>query len=242
MSYRVIFLMILGLVLGMAGPAGIHADCPVGCHLFMRGDVDDSGTINITDVNNICSCVFYLEHCPSNLDAVDANDDGQLDISDANYLSMYAFQGGLAPPPPFPPLPNDVDWRTPDDIGPESCDDNLIDRTQPPLQPSYDFIETWPLSGYRGFENENEISCAEPGTEGCEASCWQEYEGYVTTTCKTGEAGISMRYSIFEMDEQEKFAMNGALSQLRARRSCAGKGQSFTLRSRNRPTLLKLRG
>ena len=40
---------------------------------------------------------------PSNCeDALDANDDGQLDIADAIYVLNYLFIAGPAMPPPFP--------------------------------------------------------------------------------------------------------------------------------------------
>ena len=42
------------------------------------------------------------------MDAADANDDGQVDISDAIYDLRYLFLGGQAPPAPFPHAGPDV--------------------------------------------------------------------------------------------------------------------------------------
>ena len=40
---------------------------------------------------------------PSCDEAADANDDGNIDLTDAIYVLEYLFLGGAAPPPPGPP-------------------------------------------------------------------------------------------------------------------------------------------
>lgn len=74
---------------------------------FVRGDVDDDGTLDVSDV---AVCLSYLfrglpVHCPA---AVDSNDDGGLDVSDAVYALRYLFARGPVLPAPFPDCGEDV--------------------------------------------------------------------------------------------------------------------------------------
>jgi len=82
--------------------------------IFVRGDVDVSGTFDLTDV--IVTVIYLilgveLHDC---LDAVDANDDGEVSISDPIYTLNSLFRGGSPPPPPFPEAGEDP---TPDELG-----------------------------------------------------------------------------------------------------------------------------
>lgn len=86
-------ILILSLLL-LAVPAS--AQCPD----FIRGDTDQSGFVDITDVNNILRHLFFGWE-PCNQFALDTNADGLIDISDALYLLSYLFLGGPEPPAPF---------------------------------------------------------------------------------------------------------------------------------------------
>jgi hypothetical protein len=69
---------------------------------FTRGDVDASGSYNITDGIYIFSYLFIGGPPPPCDDAADANDDGKLDMSDGIYILQYLFVGGPPPPDPSP--------------------------------------------------------------------------------------------------------------------------------------------
>ena len=67
---------------------------------FIRGDLDGDGLYTVGD------SVAILDHLNGTtlhdcLDAVDANDDGALDISDPVYLIGFMFGNGSIPPAPF---------------------------------------------------------------------------------------------------------------------------------------------
>ena len=70
--------------------------------LFVRGDTDNGGAVDITDA------IFVLEHlfrggsAPRCDNAADADDSGGIQITDAIYLLRYLFLGGAPPPAPFP--------------------------------------------------------------------------------------------------------------------------------------------
>ncbi len=76
-----------------------HHRCPVE---FIRGDCTGDSLVNLVDVFYIIQYVDFGEPVPDCLDAADANDDGVVDIDDANYLSDYLVGGGSQPPSPFP--------------------------------------------------------------------------------------------------------------------------------------------
>ncbi len=70
--------------------------------LFVRGDVNDDGRLDISDP---VAVLFDLFVTPSKLvckDAMDANDDGRVDISDAVHSLNFLFLGGAPQPRPYP--------------------------------------------------------------------------------------------------------------------------------------------
>lgn len=68
---------------------------------FIRGDVVPDGDINIVDVSQHLILQFAPGQDPSLcLDALDANDDGSVDISDAIYMLSFLFEGGPQMPAP----------------------------------------------------------------------------------------------------------------------------------------------
>jgi hypothetical protein len=82
--------------------------------LFIRGDANDDGRFDISDVIAILNCLFRDGRlCPPCRDALDADDTGVINMSDPIYLLNWRFGAGPAPPPPFPGCGRDP---TDDDI------------------------------------------------------------------------------------------------------------------------------
>lgn len=75
---------------------------------FLRGDSDNSGSVDLTDPVYVLNYLFRGAQPPKCLDAADANDDGNLDITDAVYILNYLFQGSQEPKPPFPDKGTDL--------------------------------------------------------------------------------------------------------------------------------------
>jgi hypothetical protein len=72
--------------------------------IFLRGDANRDGSIDISDAISILGYLFSgggssATECR---DALDANDDEGIDISDAIYLLGYLYGGGAPPPAPHP--------------------------------------------------------------------------------------------------------------------------------------------
>ena len=73
--------------------------------LFLRGDANADGTVNISDPLSIFGHLFSGGARPYCLDAADANDNGSVDISDAIALLSYLFQGSTGPASPGTLIP-----------------------------------------------------------------------------------------------------------------------------------------
>jgi polyhydroxybutyrate depolymerase len=81
-------------------------DVPV---MFLRGDFNDDGEMNIADAIAILGWLFLNE--PPELacrKSADVNDSGEIDISDAISLLGFEFLGGQAPPEPYPSCGTDA--------------------------------------------------------------------------------------------------------------------------------------
>ena len=70
--------------------------------VFLRGDVDGNGGIDITDAIGILNYLFTGGTPPVCEDASDVRDTGTVDISAAITLLSYLFLGGPGPAVPFP--------------------------------------------------------------------------------------------------------------------------------------------
>ncbi len=82
---------------------GVSDDAPAAPPvLFIRGDSNSSGTVDISDGVFTLGFLFRSERRPTCGSAADSNGDGGIDISDAVYLFQYLFAGGNPPPAPFP--------------------------------------------------------------------------------------------------------------------------------------------
>lgn len=67
---------------------------------LMRGDVNDSGSINNTDVVYLSNYLYGGGPPPPCHAQADVNDSGSINNTDIIYLSNYLYSGGPAPPGP----------------------------------------------------------------------------------------------------------------------------------------------
>ncbi|MEM7166233.1 MAG: hypothetical protein AAF581_12255 [Planctomycetota bacterium] len=71
--------------------------------LFIRGDANDDGAVDVSDVVYLAKALFGVGPALACDNAGDTNDNDMLDaIEDPMFLLMYLFQGGVAPAAPFP--------------------------------------------------------------------------------------------------------------------------------------------
>jgi len=71
-----------------------------GCCVGMRGDLNQDGTVDISDLMCLIAYAFHVgEPCFDQLciEMLDLNGDGTLDISDFTYLVKFMFGDGPAP-------------------------------------------------------------------------------------------------------------------------------------------------
>lgn len=93
---------------------------PIPDVLFIRGDVDSDGQLNLVDPVTLLQYLFVFGDMPC-ASAADFNDDASLDLSDAVNLLAFLFTGGSEPASPFPLAGLDP---TPDSLGCEvGCSD-----------------------------------------------------------------------------------------------------------------------
>jgi hypothetical protein len=70
--------------------------------VFLRGDSDQNGVVNITDAVLTLNFLFSGGPAPSCQDAADADDGGSLSITDGIFVLDFLFTGGRAMSPPYP--------------------------------------------------------------------------------------------------------------------------------------------
>ncbi len=68
--------------------------------LFLRGDVNHDGNLDLSDAISILNGLFLGKGQPTCWDAADVNDDGNVDLSDPIYLLNRLFSGGALIPGP----------------------------------------------------------------------------------------------------------------------------------------------
>ena len=84
---------------------------------FLRGDSDRSSEVNLTDAISTLHVLFLGKRFPACLDAMDANDDGAVDIADPIATLVQLFVGGVSIPFPgfqlggFDPTADDLSCR-----------------------------------------------------------------------------------------------------------------------------------
>ena len=69
---------------------------------FLRGDVDQSGDLQLTDAVAIFSYLFLGDREPACLAAADPDGTGEINLTSGVYLLQFLFIGGQAPAAPFP--------------------------------------------------------------------------------------------------------------------------------------------
>jgi hypothetical protein len=86
--------------------------CVIGQPIFVRGDCNFDGEVNVADAAMVVSTLFgkgTWRAVPPCIDACDANDDGRLDLGDARTILIYVFNlgpgGMLMLPDPGPLVP-----------------------------------------------------------------------------------------------------------------------------------------
>ncbi len=84
------------------GSVEVEIVIPPVPQLFIRGDVNMDGLVDIADVIFHLDYTFLSGPLPACMDAGDANDDGVSDISDAIFLLYWFFLDGPGPWIPFP--------------------------------------------------------------------------------------------------------------------------------------------
>ena len=70
--------------------------------MFVRGDGNSDGSINLTDGVIPLLYLFSGGDAPACLDAADTNDTGAIEITDAIIIFSWLFSGGDAPVSPSP--------------------------------------------------------------------------------------------------------------------------------------------
>jgi len=80
----------------------VGVGAPQGGPRFVRGDANQSRTIDIGDAIFTLNHLFLGGPVPPCRDAADSNDDGRIDISDGSYTLAFLFLGGPRPPEPNP--------------------------------------------------------------------------------------------------------------------------------------------
>jgi ELWxxDGT repeat protein len=86
--------------------------------LFVRGDANTDGALSVSDPVATLAVLFASLEAPDCLDALDSDDNGKVDLTDAVYELEYLFLGGPEPPGPFPdcgydPSPDDLSCEAP---------------------------------------------------------------------------------------------------------------------------------
>ena len=88
--------ILFSIPLVVAAASGARAD------VFIRGDANLDGKVDLADAIAILDCLFLGQGCVDCADASDANDDGAVNIGDPIHWLTFAFLGGSQPPPPYP--------------------------------------------------------------------------------------------------------------------------------------------
>lgn len=79
---------------------GVPDECQ--CTPWVRGELNDDGTIDLSDAVTLLIYLFSGGIAPDPPERGDVNDSGQIDVADVIYLVQYLFAGGPQPPAPFP--------------------------------------------------------------------------------------------------------------------------------------------
>lgn len=75
---------------------------PSDLGVFIRGDANGDGDLDISDAVANLGCQFLGGRCPGCMDVLDVDDSGEVTITDPIGALNFLFRGGEAPAPPFP--------------------------------------------------------------------------------------------------------------------------------------------
>ncbi|MEM7232967.1 MAG: hypothetical protein AAF517_12360, partial [Planctomycetota bacterium] len=92
----------LALLLACSPLSFAHDDGVSRPPIFVRGDVNADGQVDLSDPISALGCLFLGAVCPGCPDAADTNDDGSVDLSDSVFVLSWLFAGGTVPRPPSP--------------------------------------------------------------------------------------------------------------------------------------------
>jgi hypothetical protein len=97
-------------VIPLALPGG--SICVPEHALFVRGDANNDGLVNVADIVFDLQYLFLDGPEPVCGDAADFDNDGLVNITDPVFMTLYIFVSGIAPPSPFPecglePIPDE---------------------------------------------------------------------------------------------------------------------------------------
>ena len=114
--------------------------------LFIRGEANADGKVDISDAVHMLGCLFLGTECPACADSGDVDDSGRSDITDPIYLLDHLFRGGPGPPVPREACGAD---ETTDELG---CEGFLpCDEGQLPADADRLLVERRSRSGERSF-------------------------------------------------------------------------------------------
>ncbi len=110
------FLPVTVSALDLNSDVNLNADLPTSGPMdqFVRGDVDDSGMVNLGDAIFILSYLFGGSSNPRCADAADVNNSGMINIADVIHLLSYLFVAGA--PEPVMPFPTSGTDHGPDNL------------------------------------------------------------------------------------------------------------------------------
>ena len=67
--------------------------------LFLRGDANADGKLDVADALTTLQYLFLRGEPPQCLKAADADDDGRVGVTDATRVLLHLFRGSALPPP-----------------------------------------------------------------------------------------------------------------------------------------------
>ncbi len=106
---------------GGAGAFTLSVSGEAGETLFIRGDVDSNGRVELSDAVQVLNFLFRGGGRPGCLETADSNNDARVNLTDGVYLLTWLFLGGDAPAAPGPGCgPDTDDPGGPGDLGCES--------------------------------------------------------------------------------------------------------------------------
>jgi hypothetical protein len=84
-----------------AAPDAVIDSCAFVTPLYLPGDCNMDGVVNITDALFLLNYLFGDGSAPPRPESCDADGSGSLQISDAIRILNYLFSGGAPPVPVF---------------------------------------------------------------------------------------------------------------------------------------------